>query len=211
MFKTGDVVEMTADAAATGLLDFVQGDGYKVIDVYTFSSPQIKLREEGGKIGWYYQNHFKLKEDTIVEKKECLFKEGQVVWDLRNGRGVVEKITNDERYPVKVKLDLKDMDGDEITDYYMADGRYVKTQTIRSLYFSEPKIEAATEPLFEPTLQVGTPIILSKYDVSSQMIPAWVTKETEDSVTVSTTDSVNRVFYKKEWNIYSVGEKINFK
>ena len=202
-FQVGDVVEITAEAASTGMLDFVEGSGYKVTDVYSCFSPQIKLRDGGGKPGWFASSHFKLKENS-VESNENHFKAGQTVWDVVYGKGeVVNVLQNVLKYPVVVKF----VDGNR---HFTEDGKSDE-EFARTLFFSEPKIIAETKPTFVPTLQVGTPIILTYIGVRTQMIPAWVTKETEDSVTVvTTTDSVNRVFSKKEWNIYSVGEKIEF-
>ena len=203
MFKIGDVVEITEESDATGMLDFKDGNGYKVINRH--SHQEILLQDEGGHIDWYHYTHFKLMGDTIVEKKESLFKEGQVVWDLHNGRGVVEEITRDERYPVKVRFDLKDMDGDEITDHYTADGRYAHTQTVRSLYFSEPKIEAATEPLFEPTLEKGDVVVAVDKAGCSKIL--YVSEEFERQVK----NTQGTFFYKESFDFYRLGDKINFK
>lgn len=201
-FQVGDVVEITKESASTGLLDFVEGKGYKVIDVYSCFSPQIKLRDEGGKPGWFASSHFKLKENA-VKSNENHFKVGQTVWDVVYGKGeVVNILQTGLKYPVVVEF----VDGKRL---FTEDGKLDENYA-RTLFFSEPKIIAETKPAFVPTLQAGTPVILAKCEVTSQMIPAWVIKETEDSVTVETTDSVNMVFYKKEWNVYSVGEKIEF-
>lgn len=202
MFKIGDIVEITDESDATGMLDFVKGKGYTV---ELYAGGMVNVVNESGKLGWYSKHHFKLKEKE-EKKVETLFKEGQVVWDLRNGRGVVEEITNDERYPVKVRFDLKEMDGGEITDHYTADGRYVNTQTVRSLYFSEPKIEAATEPVFEPVLKKGDVIIA--VDKNGERATLVLTVTGEDEHFVKTVEY--GVMGKQQWDFYRIGEKIIF-
>ena len=89
MFKVGDIVEITEESSATGMLDFVDGKGYTVKAVYDTTNA-IMLLNESLVARWYHYAHFKLKEVVKVEKKECLFKEGQVVWDLLKGKGVVK-------------------------------------------------------------------------------------------------------------------------
>lgn len=212
MFKVGDIVEITAESDATGMLEFKSGKGYVVQGYQRVAKAgvwweQVYLCGEGNSSeGWYAASHFKLKEDTVVEKKECLFKKGQVVWDLRNGRGVVREIVDDGRYPVVVKFDLKDTEGYEVTDYYTADGRFAITQNIRSLYFSEPKIEAATEPLFEPVLKKGDWVVLS--DNTAQAIVR-VVNETDFELFYEGDGVVSGVF-KNTVDVYRLGEKIKF-
>lgn len=276
MFKVGDIVEITSESSATGMLDFVDGKGYAVWGVGLKFNPvdvgliHIKLVDESGRMDWYTASHFKLKkedgvkfkigdtlvctetdpielsatsitageeyvvtrlweygvrivnddgeevgvcdhrfklkEDTVVEKKECMFKVGQVVWDLRNGRGVVQKIVDDGRYPVVVKFDLKDTEGYEVTNYYTADGRFAITQNIRSLYFSEPKIEAATEPVFEAVLKKGDWVVLS--DNAAQAIVK-VVNETDFELFYEGDGAVSGVF-KSTVDVYRLGEKIEF-
>lgn len=206
-FQVGDVVEITKGCASTGMLDFVEGKGYKVENVSSQGKEwpvhnKILLKDESGKTYWYAASHFKLKENS-VESNENHFKVGQVVWDVVYGKGeVVNILQTGLKYPVAVKF----VDGKRL---FTEDGK-LDEYYARTLFFSEPKIIAETKPAFVPTLQVGAPIVLTKRGITDQTILAWVTKETEDSVTVATTDCVNRVFYKKEWNVYSVGEKIEF-
>lgn len=138
---------------------------------------------------------------------ETLFKVGQVVWDLRNGRGVVESVNPKDIYPVKVKFDLKDMDGDVVTDRYTADGRFATTQTIRSLYFSEPKIEAATDPVFEPVLKEGERVLAEGLgDIEGELSKLTVKREDEHIVW----DEYDIGRRKVHWNFYRLGEKIIF-
>lgn len=202
MFKAGDIVEITDESDATGMLDFVKGKGYTV---ELYAGGMVNVINESGKLGWYSKHHFKLKEKE-EKKVETLFKEGQVVWDLRNGRGVVESVNPKDIYPVKVKFDLRDVDGYAVTDRYTADGRFVTTQTVRSLYFSEPKIEAATEPVFEPVLEGGDVIIA--VDKNGERATLVLTVTGEDEHFVKTVEY--GVMGKQRWDFYRLGEKIVF-
>lgn len=203
MFKAGDVVEVTEESDATGMLDFVKGKGYTV---ELYAGGMVNVVNESGKLGWYSKHHFKLKEKE-EKKVETLFKEGQVVWDLRNGRGVVESVNVKDIYPVKVKFDLRDVDGYAVTDRYTADGRFVTTQTVRSLYFSEPKIEAATEPVFGPVLKEGD-IVLAWDREYDEGVPFVVVVKREDENTVWSTYETG--WKKSDYDFYHIGEKIVF-
>lgn len=203
-FKAGDTIEVTERTLEVGILEFKEGESIEVLNLRVEGSKNQVLvyNPYDLKTHWYAESHFKLKEST-VESNENHFKVGQVVWDVVYGKGeVVIVLQTGLKYPVVVEF----VDGKRL---FTEDGK-LDEHYARTLFFSEPKIIAETKPPFVPTLQVGTPVILTKFDVTSQMIPAWVTKETEDSVIVATTDIVNKMFYKKEWNIYSVGEKIEF-
>lgn len=205
-FQVGDVVEITAEAVATGMLDFVEGKGYKVerLSYYEYNSTgqpyridgSLKLANESGVTGWYSASHFKLKENS-VESNENHFKVGQTVWDVIYGKGeVVNVLQNVLKYPVVVKF----VDG---TRHFTEDGKSDERHA-RTLFFSEPKIIAETKPAFVPKLKAGNLVIFASI-VTTEIIPAWVKEEREDSVISSI-----RTFSKKEWNVYSVGEKIEF-
>lgn len=198
-FQVGDVVEITAEAASTGMLDFVEGSGYKVTDVYSCFSPQIKLRDGGGKPGWFASSHFKLKENS-VESNENHFKVGQTVWDVVYGKGEVVNILHTGlKYPVAVKF----VDGKR---FFTEDGK-LDEYYARTLFFSEPKIIAETKPLFEPTLKKGDKIIVvsKQYPWSVKHVIA-VERETEDGVV----NDANSWLSKESWDFYRLGEKIEF-
>lgn len=78
------------------------------------------------------------------EPKEvgCKFEVGQTVWDVRFGKGTVTAALKSGcmAYPVTVMFDC-------IAERYTADGKYDLTDVNATLYFSEPKIVAETEPL----------------------------------------------------------------
>lgn len=207
MFKIGDVVEITAEAAATGMLDFVEGRGYEVISINCrhLNPLWVKVKDESGVEDWFHHSHFKLKEDTIVEKKECLFKEGQVVWDTSYGRGVVT-------YSTEVQAQVKFDSQKEGNIWFTQEGVYQLGTAARNrtLFFSEPKIEAATEPLFEPTLKKGDVVIISRFKdwiIRENFKIGVVEEETEEFVYTTGDDPWDK--YARDF--YRLGEKINFK
>lgn len=201
MFKAGDVVEITEVSDATGMLDFKKGKGYAITNV---AGGMVRLLNESGRDGWYSRNHFKLKEDVMddtTEKKECMFKKGQVVWDIVNGKGIVKSYDVLNRpYPVAVEYDEGGY------DYYTEDGKLELDDKSRRLFFSEPKIEAATEPVFEPVLKSGDVVIA--VDNNGEHAALVVTVTEEDEHFVKTVEY--GVMGKQRWDFYRLGEKIVF-
>ena len=195
MFKVGDIVEITEKSSATGMLDFVDGKGYTVKAVYDTTNA-IMLLNESLVARWYHYAHFKLKEVVKVEKKECLFKEGQVVWDIVHGKGVVDEIVDNLTYPVVVCF------SDEIMAYTV-DGRTYETNG-RTLFFSEPKIEAATEPLFEPMLKENDMVYAVHTAGYGEVFS--VAQELEYEVETH----CGEILVKTVWDFYRIGEKIEF-
>ena len=200
MFKAGDIVEITDESDATGMLDFVKGKGYTV---ELYAGGMVNVVNESGKLGWYSKHHFKLKEKE-EKKVETLFNVGQVVWDVVYGKGIVADVDYDERntYPVKVVYD-----GDGGYDFYTPDGKLEEDDKIRRLYFSEPKIEAATEPVFEPVLKKGD-LIVAIDVTTTNSLSCLLTVVSEDEHFVKTEEY--GVMGKERWDFYRLGEKIVF-
>lgn len=203
-FQVGDVVEITKESASTGLLDFTEGKGYEVLDFRVAGSTctaQVYIRGEGGNSkDWYAASHFKLKENTM-KSNENHFKVGQTVWDVVYGKGeVVNILQTGLKYPVVVKF----VDGKRhFTEDGKSDENYVRT-----LFFSEPKIIAETEPPFVPTVKKGD--VLFTYgkhkDVAGDMGRIVVSSETEEAVF----DENDIGWRKAYWEFYKLGEKIEF-
>lgn len=206
MFNVGDVVEITEESASTGMLDFIEGKGYTV-ETVDYNGKEwcahniILLKDESGKKDWYNVSHFKLKEEKKVETD---FRVGQTVWCVVFGKGVVESIDKSDAHPVEVKFDCGSR------RYTLSGDMFRHVKNNRTLFFSEPKVIAETKPVFVPKLKSGTPIILSESSAGNQMLPAWVIDESEDSIIATTKDFGTCQFLKEEWNVYSVGEKIEF-
>ena len=189
MFKIGDIVEITAEADASGMLEFKSGKGYKVEaisyeeeragDAWLRKSEYIFVKDESGRTEAYNASHFKLKEDTIVEKKECLFKEGQEVYCVLGGVGVVIHIYPQSAYPVKVYFA-----NDTVRDY-TEDGRLYEGDVNRALFFSPTVVTGATEPVFNPVLKQGDVVIAVDNNNQHSTLALTVTGEDEHFVIVS--------------------------
>ena len=118
----------------------------------------------------------------------CNFKVGQTVWCLVHGKGsVVHIIENDEDYgyPVIVNFE-KERYG------YTEDGRYAISGN-RTLFFSEPKIEAQEFP----SKYAGKTVFL--VDPCGSHGPFKITKEDADYIYIQ-----GHRFYKEDYHIYIV-------
>lgn len=121
-------------------------------------------------------------------KDDCMFKVGQEVWCLVHGKGsVVHIIENDEDYgyPVIVNFENKRCG-------YTKDGRYAISGN-RTLFFSEPKIEAQEFP----SKYAGKTVLL--VNPWGSYGPFKITKE--DVVYIYTQGPR---FYKEDYHIYIV-------
>lgn len=135
---------------------------------------------------------------------------GQVVWDVRNGRGIVKEVRDDEYYPIYVVFDLTDCYGDAVSDTYTLDGRYVETQKNRSLFFSEPVVTAELFPTkkpFVPTLKKGDKVVLT--DSVADYV-AEVVREEENHIYYKTEDGVVTFVDKNLVKVFKLWEEIKF-
>lgn len=152
-------------------------------------------------------DHLEFLEEKPSETKPIKWEVGQVVWDVRNGRGVVKEISDDEHYPICVVFDLTDHYGDTISDSYTLDGRYVETQKVRSLFFSEPVITAELFPPkkpFTPTFKKGDTVVAKRKDGQNTVV-FYVVTESEDIISSS-----GATYKKSEWAFYKLGEEVKF-
>ena len=138
-----------------------------------------------------------------------MFEVGQVVWDVRNGRGVVKEVNESLVCPVHVVFDLTYACGDPINDTYTIDGRYAETHKNRSLFFSEPVITAELFPPkkpFVPTLKEGDKVLVCEEGAPPAIVKVF--KETEDRVYTG----IGHGYYRKEDidSIHVLGEEIKF-
>ena len=88
------------------------------------------------------------------EVKQDEFRVGDVVWDTVYGKGKVVFLDDDEQ-PVKVVYDAGDH------NWYTQNGN-MSPEMNRTLFFSEPKIEASVTRPFVPTL-VGKRVVVLEY------------------------------------------------
>lgn len=210
MFKIGDIVEITDEADATGMLDFVKSNGYKV-EAVDYNGKDwcahniILLKDEFGKKDWYNVSHFKLKEDgeQVSKTIETDFRVGQTVYDAAYGKGDVVDVKSSSPFPIGVKFESSR----EGVGYFTADGK-VLPESQRTLFFSPPTVSGATKPVFVPTFKQGD--ILFAYGkeepVRGEMGRIIVSMEDENTVW----DEYSVGWLKSHWEFYKLGEKIEF-
>ena len=115
--------------------------------------------------------------DSSNQGKPDEFRVGDIVWCLISGKGEVSSITNnlqDCTYPVEVRFENGDGGG------YTLDGKLYAAGN-RTLFFSEPKIEASVTRPFVPTL-VGKTVMVQYYDETWTVKPITITEETFEEV-----------------------------
>ena len=123
-------------------------------------------------------------------KGDCMFKVGQEVWCLVHGKGsVVHIIENDEDYGYPVIVNF------ENERYgYTKDGGYAVSGN-RTLFFSEPKIEAQKFP----PKYVGKTVFLVHIEYGNPEGPFKIIKEDAEYIYTQ-----RLRFYKKDYDIYIV-------
>lgn len=137
------------------------------------------------------QKSFKVASATQNTK----FRVGQTVWCLLYGKGEVTDATDWDRdsYPIKVCFEKT---GESL--FYTQDGEYYIGAN-RTLFFSEPEVIAAIEPVFEPKLE-GKNVIVCTLDKVCPIYKGVVFQETEDVVKFSSSVS----FSKQGYTFFSI-------
>jgi hypothetical protein len=128
--------------------------------------------------------------------KQDEFKVGDTVWCVINGKGTVILASTGEAYPVVVQFKNR-------RDSYTEDGKmFMGWGARRALYFSEPKIEGATERPFIPTL-IGKNVVIDH--ARHGIITLTIKEESADEIL-----GTNGVVFNKDncLSIYELGEKI---
>ena len=115
-----------------------------------------------------------MQESNKVKPDE--FQIGDVVWCLLYGKGVIKSVDDQENseFPIRVAFES----GEETT--YKPTGEFYYTLK-RTLFFSEPKIEASVTRPFVPTL-VGKRVVVRYFDKTWARHPVVVTAETEEEI-----------------------------
>ena len=155
-------------------------------------------------VSWYYPlslAHLAKIEET-QEEQEIDWEVGQEVWDVRYGKGVVDTmIAIPYQYPIGVVF------ADGGTASYTSKGLNRCTDVYRSLFFSEPKIEAEKFPpkkLFVPAFQKGDVVAVKWADTVQILI---LEQETERQVK----GNCGQVWDKDpDVHFYKLGEEIKF-
>ena len=102
---------------------------------------------------------------------------GMSVWDLVCGKGVIILLDTSEDYPITCEF----ADGEERT--YTADYKYYESDPNQMLYFSEPVIQAALHPQYNP---VKGDVVCRKNLVSGNKSYHIVLSVTKDVIRLST-------------------------
>lgn len=195
-FNVGDRVKFKKSSIDSGMIDATEDDVFTVHGVY---NRLISLKELQG---CYHVTHFEHVKEEIMnntEEQEIKWEVGQEVFCLLRGKGVVTEIRELGTYPIEV-------DFGETYDSYSSDGKLYVEHKNRSLFFSEPKIEAEKFPpkkVFIPVLKNGD-VILAKDYRGFQVIRV----SREDEHFVYNEDGTG--FGKSGWEFRTLGEEIIF-
>ena len=125
-----------------------------------------------------------------------MFKVGDVVWCVVQGRGIVTSVGNST---LTVKCDKLPNNV-----YYYLDGRLYE-QGGRCLYFSEPVITAETERPFEPTLKKGDLVVVRRLASEDSSLPGVIQVQKETKISVISI--FGSVYLKSE---YEFSDPIHF-
>ena len=164
-----------------------KGKIYEVLpeDGGIYYSGGFAFLDDEGDYCWHNIEHDPEKFELVQEEKTQMnntntantaeqtpddFKVGDVVYDVVKGKGKVAEINIGNTYPVMVDFS----EGDSST--YTIDGRQW-IEYPRTLFFSEPKIEASVKRPFTPTL-IGKTVVVEYKDGSYFAAPAMIDGET---------------------------------
>ena len=201
MFKIGDKVKFKKSSLDSGMIDAKEGDVFTVKESYKRTLTLEELQ------GCYHVTHFEHVQEEVMnnaEEQEIKWEVGQEVFCLLCGKGVVHQIYN------------TGVDWSEgVVVYFRNHGviRFKFDGTIgtgfnRSLFFSEPKIEAEKFPPkkpFVPTLKEGDEVLIEG-PRGGQIFRREVKEETEDKVICKYGDEFEKIGYK----FTKLGEEIKF-
>lgn len=127
-----------------------------------------------------------------------MWKVGQEVWDVLEGKGEVDRVSG--------YLTVLFHDGLVTKNYTLGGCRTGDSK--RALFFSEPKVEGATEPPFVPTLQKGDVIAATSKDDGETC--RWkVYSESEHTIwAFGVLTDVSVTLKKKDFIVYKLGEPL---
>ena len=115
--------------------------------------------------------------DSSNQGKPDEFRVCDIVWCLIYGKGKVSSLMGSpEDYAYPVGVCFENGDG----NWYTLDGKLDEAGN-RTLFFSEPKIEASVTRPFVPTL-VGKTVMVQYYDETWTVKPITITEETFEEV-----------------------------
>lgn len=208
-FTVGDRVKFKKSSIDSGMIDATEDDVFMVVHINSSREVQIWIT---GYTGWWNIDHFEhVKESAMTnaddamnnaEDQEIKWEVGQEVWDVRYGKGIVDTLLAIPcQYPIGVVF------ADGGTASYTSKGLNRCTDVYRSLFFSEPKIEAEKFPpkkLFVPAFQKGDVVAVKWADTVQILI---LEQETERQVK----GNCGQVWDKDpDVHFYKLGEEVKF-
>lgn len=144
--------------------------------------------------------------------KPIKWKVGHNVWDIRKpgNIGFVVDTNHSEMYPIRCEFYTKDNDEFTGSLTYTIDGKPNSTLE-RVLYFSEPRLDAAEYPPFEPTLKKGDMILIQWVVSNGPDIGGVVEviKEDDKNIYYKRSDVVTYTS-KENLIVHRLGEKVEF-
>ena len=202
MFKVGDKVKFKKSSINSGMIDATEDDVFKVVSVHEEHwGTLVKLEGIISTVNITHLEHVKEEIMNNTEEREIKWEIGQEVFCLLRGKGVVHQIYNTGVYwseGVDVYF------GDHGVIRFKFDGT-IGTGFNRSLFFSEPKIEAEKFPPkkpFVPVFKQGETVVAKKKDGKNTVV-FYVDKETEISV-----ESTGCGYPKTLYNFYKISEEV---
>lgn len=132
-----------------------------------------------------------------------MFEVGQTVWCVRRGKGTITCVDRPGEYPVRVEF------GMGTATLYTENGKFHRSDINLSLFFSEPKIEGATEPPWQPKLKKGDQVVLKyKAETTNSVLKTSMVIAVEDETKDTITDSEGITWYKNLYSVLEVGKVI---
>lgn len=150
----------------------------------------LEFTEEGNKV-----------EEQNTEQK-INWEVGQVVWDTMFGQGIVTLFDEHEQYGVDVEFSKWG------TKTFTTGGAF-NDGANRTLFFSEPKIEAELFPPkkpFIPKMKFDDLVVVINKDSALVSFYGHVEQELEDRVLTRTSRSFDKYYY----SFFKIGEEIKF-
>lgn len=123
--------------------------------------------------------------EYMNETKECIFEVGQTVWCTACGKGKVTAIKSGSGYVVQVMFNTSRI------QFYTVEGKMF-SEGLRTLFFSEPKVEGALVPPFVPTLEGK---VVKTTDKDGRVSYIKVLQETEYTVFAHTNNALPYLGY----------------
>lgn len=208
-FNVGDRVKFRESSLASGMIDATEDDVFNISHIAQ-SSKDVWIEEH---LGWWSTEHIEhVKESTMTntdddmnntEEQEIKWEVGQEVFCCVFGKGTVIEISKNGPYPLRVSFEHEE----NTEEGYTMEGKLFTAAKNRTLFFSDPKIEAEKFPPkkpFVPAFQKGDVIAVKRADTVQILI---LEQETERQVK----GNCGQVWDKDpDVHFYKLGEEIKF-